>query len=116
MGVDDGVFVPPLDTTQHGNYIDVRNGVFMPLFDIYRMVFVPLSDNIASTCVVSLTTEDLNEDAGSYVTTCGDFARTRRRKARTRRTEHQRQPETSSLALADQSSELRGSNRPGKRG
>ncbi|MQM02754.1 hypothetical protein Taro_035524 [Colocasia esculenta] len=116
MGVDDGVFVPPSDITQHGDYIGVRNEVFVPPFDIYRMVFVLLSDNIASTCVVSLTTEDLNEDARSHVITYGDFARTRRRNARTRRTEHQRQPETSSPALADQSSELRGPNRPGERG
>ncbi|MQL95871.1 hypothetical protein Taro_028537 [Colocasia esculenta] len=140
MGVDDGVFVPPSDITHHGDYIDDRNEVFVPLFDIYRIVkftfalttgclclrraftnvsvddrvFVLLSDNIASTCVVSLTTEDLNEDAGSHVTTCGDFTRTRRRKARTQRTEHQRQPETSSPALADQSSELRRPNRPGE--
>ncbi|MQL89284.1 hypothetical protein Taro_021863 [Colocasia esculenta] len=136
MGVDDGVFVPPSDITQHGDYIDVRNEVFVPPFDIYRIgVFVPPPDiyrpiiSFESTTgylfrcrttlplrvSFSLTTEDLNENAGSHVTTCGDFARTRRRKARTRRTEHQRQPETSSPALADQSSELRGPNRPGER-
>ncbi|MQL93824.1 hypothetical protein Taro_026465, partial [Colocasia esculenta] len=79
MGVDDGVFVPPSDITQHGDYIGVPNGVFVPPFDIYRMVFVPPSDNIASTCVVSLTTDDLNEDARSHMTTCGVFSRTRRR-------------------------------------
>ncbi|MQL99724.1 hypothetical protein Taro_032449 [Colocasia esculenta] len=133
MGVDDMVFMPPSDITHHEDYINVRNkgvcssvgcsqtcrvldarsGVFVPPSD---MIFVPLSDNIASTCVVSLTTGDLNEDAGSHVTTCGDFARTRRKKARTRRTEHQRLPETPSPALVDQSSELRGSKQARRAG
>ncbi|MQM23756.1 hypothetical protein Taro_056824 [Colocasia esculenta] len=91
MGVDDGVIVPPSDITQHEGYINVRDGVF-----------VPPSDGICATvgqhCLYVrhlVTTEDLKENARSHMTTCGVSARTRRRRARTRRTEHQRTPKTS---------------------
>ncbi|MQL81627.1 hypothetical protein Taro_014088 [Colocasia esculenta] len=47
-----------------------------------------------------VTTEDLNENARSHMITCGVFSRTRRRRARTRRTEHQRTPRTFSPARA----------------
>ncbi|MQL68996.1 hypothetical protein Taro_001309 [Colocasia esculenta] len=58
-------------------------------------VFVPLSDNVASTHVILTTAEDLNTDTESHVTTCVVFPRTWRKTARTLRTEHQRSPRTS---------------------
>ncbi|MQM00110.1 hypothetical protein Taro_032840, partial [Colocasia esculenta] len=76
MGVDDGVFVPPSD------------GVCA---------------TVGQHCLYArrlVTTEDLNENARSHMTTCGVFSRTRRRRARTRRTEHQRTPRTFSPARA----------------
>ncbi|MQL89714.1 hypothetical protein Taro_022298, partial [Colocasia esculenta] len=89
MGVDDGVFVPPSDVTYHGGYIDVRNGGVCATVEQHCLYARRL-----------VTTEDLNENARSRMTTCGVFSRTRRRRARTRRTEHQRTPRTFSPAHA----------------
>ncbi|MQL89975.1 hypothetical protein Taro_022558 [Colocasia esculenta] len=106
MGVDDGMLVPPSDITQHEGYINVRDRVFVPPSDVYRMYSSSVGSlmpagicaTVGQHCLYVrhlVTTEDLMENAGSHMTTCGVSARTRHRRARTRRTEHQRTPKTS---------------------
>ncbi|MQL73984.1 hypothetical protein Taro_006346 [Colocasia esculenta] len=79
MGVDDGVFVPPSNITQYEGYINVRDGVFVPPSVVYRMYSSNVGSLMPAHCLYArrlVTTEDLNENARSHMTTCGVFSRT----------------------------------------
>ncbi|MQL96551.1 hypothetical protein Taro_029233 [Colocasia esculenta] len=89
MSVDDGVFVPPSDVTRSGGYINVRDRVFVPPSGLQQGVCAAVGQRCLDARHLA-TSEDLNTNAESHVTTCGVFPRTWRNAARTLRTEHQR--------------------------
>ncbi|MQL75181.1 hypothetical protein Taro_007554 [Colocasia esculenta] len=103
MSIDDGVFVPPSDVTRYGGYINVRDKVFVPPSDVaqcspnaedgtptdakdfsseraaYLSSRTGVCTAVGQHCLYVrrfMTTEDLNTNVRSHMTTCGVFSRT----------------------------------------